>query len=99
MTERVELRLTDEYQHKLGELVAAYDTTTSEAVRRAIDEAYEVLVQRRRMEALERIMAFEGGEEMPEPEELKRQIEEAYSSQIEESLSRIERDYEPNGSD
>ncbi|MEO6197565.1 MAG: hypothetical protein ABIP58_05585 [Dehalococcoidia bacterium] len=99
MTDRFELRLTEAYQQKLGELGAAYDTSTSEAVRRAIDEAYDALVQRRRMEALERILAFEGGEEMPEPEELKRQIEEAYSSQIEESLSRIERDYEPNGSD
>ena len=76
MTERVELRLTDEYQHKLGELVAAYETN-----------------------ALERIKAFKGVMEMPDPEDLKLQIEEAYSSQIEESLSRIERDYEPNGSD
>ena len=73
--ERLEVRLDKEHQSKVAELRATYGTTTSEAVRRAIDEAHLKMVEERRKRALERILAFEGIEDVPEPEELRRQLE------------------------
>ena len=72
--DRIEVRLDEEHVRKLSELRATYDASSSEVVRHAIDVAYEEEQLKKRLEALERIKAFEGGEEMPDPEELRRQI-------------------------
>lgn len=97
--DRVEVRLNEEYVRKLSDLQATYQTSTSEAIRRAIDIAHERESERRRDEALQRILSFEGGEEMPDPQELKRQNEEFFLRSIEESLRRCEADYEPPNTD
>jgi Arc/MetJ-type ribon-helix-helix transcriptional regulator len=97
--DRIEVRLDEERVRKLSELRASYHTSTSQVVRRAIDTAYKELDLKSRLDALERIKAFPGVEEMPDPEELKRQNEEFYSRAIEESLKRCEAEYEPPGPD
>ena len=88
--DRIEVRLDAEHVKKLSELKAEYGTSASEAVRRAIDEAWWERGRKRREEALERILASEGIEDMPDPDELKRQNEEFYTRDIEESLRRCE---------
>lgn len=97
--DRIEIRLDEEHQRKVAELKAAYGASAAEIVRRGIDAVYEEKAKERRMDALERIKAFQGVEEMPDPEELKRQNEEFYSRAIEESLKRCEAEYEPPGPD
>ncbi|HUF54487.1 MAG TPA: ribbon-helix-helix protein, CopG family [Dehalococcoidia bacterium] len=71
--ERLEVRLDDEHIKKIGELKAAYHSSVSEAVRRAIDEAYEKVMLQKRLEAVKRMAETDLGE-MPDPEELRRQI-------------------------
>ncbi len=90
--ERIEVRLDAEHLKKVSDLKAAYGSSTSDAVRRAIDEAYEKVIRQRRQEALERILASEGIEDVPEPDELKRQNEEFYTRAIDDSLRRCEED-------
>ncbi len=72
--DRIEVRLDAEHLRKVSELREKYGTSTSETLREAIDEAYEKMIQQRREEALKRILASEGVEDVPDPEELKRQI-------------------------
>ena len=96
--DRIEVRLDEEHVKKLAELKAAYGTTASEAVRRAIDEAWEEKARERRKEALERLSALEI-EEMPDPDELKRQNEEIYTRAIEESLRRCEAPFDSSDTD
>jgi Arc/MetJ-type ribon-helix-helix transcriptional regulator len=88
--DRIEVRLDAEHVKKLGELKAAYHASASEVVRRAIDEAWQDQEHARRKRALDAVLAFDGIEDMPDPEELKRQNEETYTRAIEESLSRSE---------
>jgi hypothetical protein len=87
--DRIEVRLDEEHVKKLAELKAAYGTSASEAVRRAIDEAWWEQGRNRRLEAVRR-MAEANIEDMPDPDELKRQNEEIYTRAIEESLRRCE---------
>ena len=73
--ERLEVRLDEEHARKIAELREAYGTTVSDTVRKAIDAAHTEWVRQRRKEALERILAFEGVDDVPEdPQELKRQL-------------------------
>lgn len=83
--DRIEVRLDEEHLKKLGELKAAYGTSVSDAVRRAIEEAWWEHSRKRRKEAVDRLSDLEI-EDMPDPEELKRQNEEFFSQAIEESL-------------
>ena len=73
MSGRFEVRLNDEYLRKLREIAEEYQTTPSEAVRRAIDEAHEEALVRRRREALERIFAMESFDDVPDIETIRRQ--------------------------
>ena len=97
--DRIEIRLDEEHQRKIAELKAEYGTSASEILRRGIDAMYEEQRRKRRRDALERLLAIQGIEEMPDPEELKRQNEEIYSRAIEESLKRCEAEDEPPGPD
>lgn len=78
MGERFELRLSDEYRTKIRELAARYETTASDAVRRAIDEAYDEWMVEERRKAVERLLAFEGPDEPPDPDELSRQLDSTF---------------------
>jgi hypothetical protein len=75
MSERFEIRLNDEYLKKLSDLKAEYGTSTAaEAVRRAIDEAHAEARARRRRAALDRLLAMEGVEDVPDMDTLRRQL-------------------------
>ncbi len=71
--ERLEVRLDEEHARKIAELREAYGTTASDTVRKAIDSAHAEWIEQRRREALERILASEGVEDVPDIETLKRQ--------------------------
>ncbi|MDP2935169.1 MAG: ribbon-helix-helix protein, CopG family [Dehalococcoidia bacterium] len=75
--ERLEIRLDPERRHKLERLAADRGTPVSHLVRAMIDEAYERTISQERLKA-----ALELGqlniEDVPEPEELSKQLESAY---------------------
>ena len=75
MSERFEIRLSDEYRLKIRELAACYETTASDAVRRAIDEAYEEMEIAERRAAVARLLQMEVSDDVPDPEELSRQLD------------------------
>ena len=78
-SERLEVRLDQERRRKLAELAERRGTAVSEAVRSLIDEAYEAILRERRMEAA-RALAAMAVEDVPEPDELSRQLEGTYES-------------------
>ena len=71
--ERIEIRLDAEHARKVSELKEKYHTSASEAVRRAIDDAYEKAMLERRLDALRRIMEAQPIEDVPDIETIKRQ--------------------------
>lgn len=73
--DRIEIRLDEEHQRKISELKAAYGTTASEILRRGIDAIYEEQQTKRRQEALERLLAIRLDDDVPDPEELSRQLD------------------------
>jgi hypothetical protein len=75
MSERFEIRLSDEYRLKIRELAARYETTASDAVRRAIDEAHEEMEIAERRAAVARLLQMEVSDDVPDPEELSRQLD------------------------
>ena len=73
--QRLEVRLDEEHARKIAELREAYGTTASDTVRKAIDSAHAEWVEQTRREALERILASEGIDDVPEDmDTLKRQL-------------------------
>ena len=77
-TERVEIRLEPESRGKLEEVAATRGMSVSELVRSLIERSYEEEVAgAARLAAAERIGALEI-EDVPEPDELKRQFSEAH---------------------
>lgn len=78
-SERLEVRLDQERRRKLAELAERRGTAVSEAVRSLIDEAYEAILRERRMEAAHALAAM-AVEDVPEPDELSRQLEGTYES-------------------
>lgn len=77
-TERLEVRLDQERRRKLDELARAQGVPVSEAVRSLIDQAYEgVLLRERRRQAAQTLARLEV-EEVPEPDELSRQLDGTY---------------------
>jgi len=76
-TARLEVRLDAERRRRLGELARTRGVPVSEAVRAIIDEAYEVILRERRLQAARELAAMEVGD-WPEPEELSRLLDEAY---------------------
>ena len=80
--ERLEIRLDKEHVKKVAELKAEYGASASEIVRRGIDAMYEEERARRRKKALERLLAIEIDEEMPDPEDLSRQLNDRYDTDL-----------------
>jgi hypothetical protein len=74
---RLEMRL-DASEHDKLVALAERDPSLSDAVRRLIDEAYEVLMYAKRREAIERIANADLGPP-PELDELRRLVNEAAS--------------------
>lgn len=76
-TQRLEVRLDAEHYRRLKQLAAERDEPLSEAVRRLIDEAYAAVDHARRREAALAIGRMEI-EDVPDPDELSRQLEAAH---------------------
>jgi predicted DNA-binding ribbon-helix-helix protein len=76
-TERVEVRLDAQTRGKLERVARARGSTVSELVRSLIEESYEEEARAERLRAAERIGAMEL-EDVPAPEELKRQFDAAH---------------------
>ena len=77
MSARLEVRLDDERKQRLDELGKAEGLSTSEVVRRLIDDAWEEVMLARRIAAVERMAQLEV-EVPPDPETLSRELEETY---------------------
>jgi hypothetical protein len=78
VTERLQVRLDPEDRLKLEKLAEQEQISVSETVRKLIDRAYEDYMRERRLAAVRRI-ATANVEDVPEPEELNRQLDEAHS--------------------
>jgi len=77
MTKRVEMRLDDETYEDLAELAAERQTSVSATVREAIRLLREERDREERKRAVDELAAMEI-EEMPDPEELARQMDSMY---------------------
>ena len=77
-TQRVEIRLDPEQRRKLDDIAKRNRVSISDIVRRLIDQEYEEEMRQRRIAAVERMARMEV-EDVPEPEELSRQLDETYS--------------------
>lgn len=82
-SERLEVRLDEQRQHMLREIAAVYEVPRSEMVRKMIDDAYEDLLLERRRAAVRRIAAAQV-EDMPDPDELSRQMAKTYEVRLDE---------------
>ena len=74
---RLDVRLDAEQRQRLEELVAERGASISEVVRRLIDDAYEDVMRKRRMEAVERMVSL-NVEDVPDPDTLSRELEKAH---------------------
>ena len=74
---RLDVRLDTEHRHRLEELVEDRGEPISEVVRRLIDDAYEAVIRKRRLQAVERLTRLEV-EDPPDPETLSRELEAAH---------------------
>ncbi len=71
---RLDVRLDSQHRHRLEELVEDSGEPISEVVRRLIDDAYEAVMKKRRLQAVERLTLLEV-EDPPDPETLSRELE------------------------
>jgi predicted transcriptional regulator len=78
MTKRVEMRLDDETYEDLAELAAERQTSVSATMREAIRLLREERDREERRKAVDELAAMEI-EEMPDPEELSRQLNSTYA--------------------
>ena len=74
---RLDVRLDAERRRRLEEVVAERSVPISEVVRCLIDDAYEDVMRKRRMSAVERLVGLEV-EHPPDPATLSRELEEAH---------------------
>ena len=77
VTDRLEVRLDPDHRRKLSELAAARRAPVSELVREMIDRAYEADLRERRLRAVRELAAMEI-EDVPDPDELSRQLARKY---------------------
>jgi hypothetical protein len=75
--DRLEIRLDAEHRRKLTEIATREGAALSETVRRLIDQAYEEGFRARRREAAETIGRL-AIEQVPDPDQLSRQLNETY---------------------
>jgi predicted transcriptional regulator len=81
VTERIDVRLDPERRRRLADLSKKRGLSISAIVREALDALYEAEKRAERMAAAERIGAM-AIEDMPEPEELSRQLDETYATPL-----------------
>ena len=74
---RLDVRLDVERRRRLDELVAERGISISEVVRRLIDDAYEDVMRKRRLEAVERMVNL-NVEDLPDPATLSLELEKAH---------------------
>lgn len=77
MTVRLEVRLDEKRRAQLEEIAGNRGASVSDVVRSLIDEAYEEISRERRRRAVERLINL-NVEQMPDPEELARQLNDKY---------------------
>lgn len=77
VTRRFEIRLDPEREEHLERVAEEEGVSMTDAVRRLLDRGWEDWLKERRRLAVERIAAMEI-EEMPEPDELSRQLAKTY---------------------
>ncbi len=76
-TQRLDVRLDAEHMRRLREVADTEGAPLSEVVRRLIDSAYEDIQLSQRLAAVAQIAAA-NVEDVPDPDELSRQLEETY---------------------
>jgi Arc/MetJ-type ribon-helix-helix transcriptional regulator len=81
VSKRIEFRLDEETAEALSDLVADRHTTASMVIREAVRRLHEDYRRERRRLAVERIAAMEI-EDMPDPEELARQMNSRYAGDL-----------------
>jgi hypothetical protein len=74
LRERLEVRLDAEHRRKLAEITARRGAPVSVVVRDMIDQAYEDVTREERLRAAREMAQFEI-EEVPDPDELSRQLD------------------------
>ena len=74
---RLDVRLDSELRRRLEELAEEKGEPISEVVRRLIDDAYQEIIQKRRMRAARRLVSLEV-EDPPDPAQLSRELEAAH---------------------
>jgi hypothetical protein len=77
MSNRLEIRLDAERRRKVEELAESRQTSISDLVRDLLDHAYDEWLKVERHRAVERLASL-NIEDVPDPEELARQFDEAY---------------------
>lgn len=77
MTVRLEVRLDEKRRAQLEEIAGNRGASVSDVVRSLIDEAYEEISRERRRRAVERLINL-NVEQMPDPEEIARQLNDKY---------------------
>ena len=77
VSQRYEIRLDEERRRKLDYLAEKRGSAASDAVRQLIDQAYENEIVEYRL-ALVRHIAEANIEDLPDPDELSRQLSEAH---------------------
>ena len=77
MTVRLEVRLDEKRRAQLEEIAGNRGESISEVVRALIDDAYEVIRRERIRRAVDRLINLRG-EDMPDPDELSRQLNNKY---------------------
>lgn len=81
VTKRLEMRIDTERLARLERVAREEGESVSEIARRFMDRGYEEWMKWRRMEAVRRISQMEI-EDVPDPEELSRQLAEAHDPGI-----------------
>jgi hypothetical protein len=77
VSDRLEVRLDPERRRRLDVILAARQAPLSTVVRELIDQAYEAVCQERRGRAVEEMARLEI-EDLPDPDELNRQLDAMY---------------------
>ncbi len=81
VTQRFEIRLDPERRENVQYVAGQEGESLTEAFRRLVDRGFDDWMKERRRLAVERIAAMEI-EDMPEPEELARQMDAMYDSDL-----------------
>ena len=81
MASRFEVRLDKECRERLDELAENQGVTAADIVRQLIDDAYEGVLQERRLRAAEELIAM-NAEAPPDPAELSRLLESAHDARL-----------------